>query len=66
MDDAKRSDETTRKEALQQMYARKAEKAQAKKEHAKQATGEFKLVTERDDMVSHQMMFILGKADDSS
>lgn len=56
MDDAKKSDETTRKEALQQLYSRKSEKAQAKKEHAKESTGEFKIVTERDDMLNPDML----------
>jgi hypothetical protein len=35
MNDAKASDETTRKEALQQLYKRKAEKAEENKEKAK-------------------------------
>ena len=52
MDDAKRSDDTTRQAALKDLYARKKQNAKAKAAEAERKTGTFKFVTERDDQVS--------------
>lgn len=55
-DDAKKSDETTRKEELQKLFQRKKEKAEARKQEAQQKKeerhAEFKLVTDREDMLN--------------
>ena len=51
MEDAKKSDETTRTQTLKDMYARKKETAQETAKKADEKTGTFKIVTERDDQV---------------
>ncbi|ORX38560.1 hypothetical protein BD324DRAFT_578011 [Kockovaella imperatae] len=55
MERAKRSDETTRTQALKDLYARKKQHAQDAAERADQKTGTFKIVTDRDDMINPNM-----------
>ncbi len=52
MEEAKQSDETTRTQALKDMYAKKKASAQDKAQKADEHTGTFKLVTDRDSQVS--------------
>lgn len=53
---AKQSDETTRKQALQEMYKRKkADAEQAKKEKVDDKKGEFRIVTDRDQQMLPEM-----------
>lgn len=52
MDDAKKSDDVTRQQALKDMYAHKKEAAKEKAAEADKKTGTFKIVTDRDDQVS--------------
>lgn len=52
MDDAKKSDDTTRTDALKDLYARKKENAKEKAAEADQKTGTFKIVTDRESQVS--------------
>ena len=50
MDEAKKSDEQTRSQALKDMYARKKREAQTASQQ-NQSTGTFKIVLDRDDQV---------------
>ncbi|ORY35471.1 hypothetical protein BCR39DRAFT_460742 [Naematelia encephala] len=51
-EDAKKSDETTRTQALKDMYARKKDDAKAKAKAADEKTGTFKIITDRDDQLN--------------
>lgn len=51
-DEAKRSDETTRREALSNMYARKKQTAQDAAAKADEKTGTFKIVMDRDSQLN--------------
>lgn len=52
MDEAKQSDDTTRQQALKDMYAKKKATAEQTAAKADEKTGTFKLVTDRDSQVS--------------
>ena len=52
MDEANQSDETTRTQALKDLYARKKESAQEKAAVADEKTGTFKLVTDRESQLN--------------
>ena len=52
MEEAKKSDETTRTQALKDMYGKKKQKAQSVAASS-ESKGTFKIVTDRDDQVSH-------------
>jgi len=56
VEDAKKSDDTTRTQALKDLYSRKKQTAQAKKQEADEKTGTFKLVTERDEQLNPDLM----------
>jgi hypothetical protein len=60
MDDAKKSDDTTRTQALKDMYAKKKETAQHKANEADKKTGTFKLVTDRDDQASRVQYLVFA------
>lgn len=51
LDDAKKSDEITRSQALKDIFARKKEHAKENKQKADESTGTFKIVTDREDSV---------------
>lgn len=51
-EEAKRSDETTRRDALKQLYARKKQTAQENKEKVDEHTGTFRLVTSRESQLN--------------
>lgn len=51
MEDAKKSDETTRAQALKDLFARKKEHAQHTARKVDEKTGTFKIVTDRNDSV---------------
>jgi hypothetical protein len=55
VDDAKKSDETTRTQALKDLYAKKADKAEKKKEEAKETPGTFRIVANRDSVLNPDM-----------
>lgn len=55
VDDAKKSDETTRAQALKDLYAKKADTAQKKKEEAKETPGTFRIVANRDSVLNPDM-----------
>lgn len=56
VNEAKQSDETTRKQALQDMYKRKkAAAAEAKAEKVDEKKGEFKIITDRDQQMLPDM-----------
>ncbi|RXK41203.1 hypothetical protein M231_01608 [Tremella mesenterica] len=52
MDEAKQSDETNRRQALKDLYARKKDEAASKKEAAVQKTGTFRVVGNRDSQLN--------------
>ncbi|WWC90750.1 uncharacterized protein L201_005687 [Kwoniella dendrophila CBS 6074] len=52
MDEAKRSDETTRSQTLKDLYARKKANAQETAQKADAKTGTFKIVTDRDSQLN--------------
>ncbi|WWC71598.1 uncharacterized protein I206_105556 [Kwoniella pini CBS 10737] len=52
MDEAKQSDETTRSQALKDLYARKKATAEEKAREADAKTGTFKIVTDRDSQLN--------------
>lgn len=54
-EEAKRSDETTRRQAIKDLYARKAQKAEAEKEKVKDQTGTFRIVTNRESQLNPDM-----------
>lgn len=54
-EEAKKSDETTRKEAIQNLYARKKRDAEKNKEAAADKTGTFRIVTNRDSQLNPDM-----------
>jgi hypothetical protein len=51
MDQAKQSDDTTRRDELKSLYSRKKETAQHNKEKADEKTGTFKIVTNAEDSI---------------
>jgi hypothetical protein len=55
VDDAKKSDETTRTQALKDLYAKKANTAEKKKEEAKETPGTFRIVANRDSVLNPDM-----------
>jgi hypothetical protein len=52
MEEAKKSDETTRSQALKDLYARKKSHAQQQKEEAASKTGTFRIVANRDSQLN--------------
>jgi hypothetical protein len=54
-EEAKRSDETTRRQAIKDLYARKQREAEKNKEAAKEKTGTFRIVTNRDSQLNPDM-----------
>ena len=52
MDEAKRSDETTRTQALKDLYAKKKDTGKERAQKADEKTGTFKIVTDRDSQVN--------------
>ena len=55
VDDAKKSDETTRTQALKDLYSKKADTAQKKQAEAKETPGTFRIVANRDSVLNPDM-----------
>ncbi|OWT39064.1 hypothetical protein C362_03228 [Cryptococcus neoformans Bt1] len=62
VDEAKQSDETTRTQALKDLYSRKKESAQEKKAAADEKTGTFKIITDRDSQLNPELTHDGGKS----
>jgi len=53
--EARRSNETNQKEAIQQLFAKKKQDAERKREAAKEHTGTFRIVTDRDSKLNSDL-----------
>ncbi|WVO22981.1 uncharacterized protein IAS62_004325 [Cryptococcus decagattii] len=62
VEEAKQSDETTRTQALKDLYARKKESAHEKKAAADEKTGTFKIITDRDSQLNPELTHDGGKS----
>jgi len=62
MDDAKKSDETSRAQALKELYARKKQVAQEKAAEADEKTGTFRIVGSREAQLNPDLTHDSGKS----
>ncbi|KAI9637351.1 uncharacterized protein MKK02DRAFT_36365 [Dioszegia hungarica] len=60
--EARKSNETNQREAIKELYKRKAEKAEREKEAAKDHTGTFRIVTNQESMLNPEMTHSDGKS----